>query len=334
MKITICGGGSLGHVCLGVLSCQEGVDVRLHTNHPEQWHSDITVTDNDGKVFNGHISGISNHPHQVIPDADIVLLCLPGYAIEEELLRIKPYLSPTTIVGSIVSSTGFFFAAHRVLSEQCPLFGFQRVPFIARVAEYGRTANLLGYKSMLNLATEQVDNREEFRTLIEQLFNTPTKLLDNYYEASLTNSNPILHTGRLFALWGNWDGKSYKQRPLFYQEFDRQSAQILIDMDAEFMQLLHALHIGENTVPPLLTYYESSDADSLAHKLRNIPAFANIPAPMKEVSDGWIPDFSSRYFTEDFPYGLKVIRDLARKHHISCPTIETVCEWGLSKCNL
>jgi hypothetical protein len=50
---------------------------------------------------------------------------------------------------------------------------------------------------------------------------------------------------------------------------------------------------------------------------------------MKEVGGGWIPDFESRYFTEDFPYGLRFIKELAQKHNIDTPTIDKVYNCGM-----
>lgn len=49
------------------------------------------------------------------------------------------------------------------------------------------------------------------------------------------------------------------------------------------------------------------------------------------MNEGWIPDFLSRYFTEDFPYGLRFIWQLAREHKVDVPTIDRVFEWGMSK---
>ena len=49
MRICICGGGSLGHVCAGVLSSHKDCSVNLYTNHPQQWKHDITITDINGK---------------------------------------------------------------------------------------------------------------------------------------------------------------------------------------------------------------------------------------------------------------------------------------------
>ena len=198
MNICICGGGNLGHVVLGVLAAQPQNRVSLLTNHPQQWADTVTVTDPNGKQYVGKIVQITNRAEDVIPHSDIVLLCLLGFAIREELEKIRPYLSATAAVGSIVSSTGFFFEAQRLLPKEQPLFGFQRVPFISRTTEYGRSAELKGYKPLLNLAVEQTADKEALRLTIEQLFHTPTELLQSHYEASLTNSNPLLHPSRLY----------------------------------------------------------------------------------------------------------------------------------------
>lgn len=332
MNITICGGGSLGHVCVGVLSSHSDVSVRLLTNHPEKWNSCITVMDINGFQYNGKLEKITSNPEDVIPDSDMVLFCLPGFLIEQTLEQIKPFLNAATMVGTIVSSTGFFFFAHKVLGEKAKLFGFQRVPFIARVSEYGQSANLLGYKSGLAIAAENIENKSAFVEFVSRLFKTPTNLLSSFYEACLTNSNPILHTGRLYSMWHDWDGTPYDHCILFYKEWTEDAARWLVNMDAEFMRLLDKLPMNPKAVPPLLEYYESTDAKSLAAKLSSIKAFETIKAPMKETGKGWVPDFESRYFTEDFPFGLRFIVDLARKHGVETPKIDIVYEWGMSKC--
>lgn len=334
MNICICGGGNLGHVLLGVLAVQHQHQISLLTNHPQQWTDTVTVSDPDGKLYIGHIAQITNRAEDVVPQANIVLLCLPGFAICEVLEKIRPYLSPSTAVGSIVSSTGFFFEAQRLLSHQQPLFGFQRVPFISRITEYGRSAELKGYKSLLNIAVEQTADKEAFRLIIEQLFHTPTQLLQSHYEASLTNSNPLLHPSRLYTLWKDWhEGFVYDKNPYFYTDWTVEAAQLYIDMDVEFHTLLRALPVRPGVIPDVLTYYESHDAASLAHKLRTIPAFQGILSPMKEVEGGFIPDFSSRYFTEDFPFGLRFIIEAAQEKGIQTPKMKEVYAWGMKKSN-
>lgn len=332
MNICICGGGNLGHVVLGVLAAQPQNRVSLLTNHPQQWADTVTVTDPNGKQYAGKIAQITNQAEAVIPHSDIVLLCLPGFAIREGLDKIRPYLSATTAVGSIVSSTGFFFEAQRLLPKEQPLFGFQRVPFISRTTEYGRSAELKGYKPLLNLAIEQTADKEALRLTIEQLFHTPTQLLQSHYEASLTNSNPLLHPSRLYMLWKDWhEGIVYDKNPYFYADWTLEAAQLYIDMDAEFQTLLRTLPVRSEAIPDVLTYYESHDAASLAHKLRTIPAFQGILSPMKEVEGGFLPDFHSRYFTEDFPFGMRFIIELAQEKGVQIPKMKEVYEWGIRK---
>lgn len=331
-RICICGGGSLAHVCAGVLSSQPEVEVNIFTRKPDLWSHQLQVTDLNGKMYNGNLKIISNNAEDALKDCDIVFLCLPGFAIEGTLNSIKPYIG-NAVVGSIVCSTGFFFAAHRILGEDARLFGFQRVPYIARTNEYGHTANLLGYKPQLAIAVENVEDNKSFRQLVETLWMTPVKLLGSHYEVSLTNSNPILHTGRLYSMWKDWNGEVYDHNILFYKEWTVEASQMLIDMDAEFMQLLDVLPVTKGAIPSLLEYYESYDAESLCNKITSIPAFQNITSPMKEVEGGWIPDFESRYFTEDFPYGLTYIWQLAHGKGIPCPNIDKVYEWGMSKIN-
>ncbi len=333
MKLTIIGGGSLGHVCAAVAATDSSCQVSILSGHPNQWGHRIVATDPSGKQYHGEIEEVSSDPSCLIPGADIVLLCLPGYLIENSLRQIKPYLNSSTAVGSIVSSTGFFFQAHRLFPSSIPLFGYQRVPYIARVANYGHSALLLGYKKEVSIAVENNSDAESLRATLERLFHTPTQLLHSFYEAALTNSNPILHTGRLYSMWHSWDGTPFDHQILFYKEWNVDSSQTLIDMDNEFMSLLEKLPVRKGAIPSLLEYYESTDAASLAAKIKSIPAFQSITAPMKETASGWVPDFSSRYFTEDFPFGLKYIKETAVLHQIPTPVIDRVLSWGLSACD-
>lgn len=330
--ICICGGGSLGHVVAGYLAATKPVKVNVLTQRPERWSREIVVDTPDGKVLHGGLNVVSSDPAEALSGVDVVLLCLPGFAIRDELIKIRPYLNKDTYVGSVFSSTGFFFEAMKLLDEDLPLWGFQRVPFIARTEEYGHSAHLLGYKSAHNIAVERCDDKEGFRALIESLFDAPVTLLSNYYEASLTNSNPLLHTSRLYTMFGGEnEGRVFPRMILFYEEWTVEAAQLLIDMDEEFFTILRYLPVSEGYLPRILDYYESHNAESLARKLSSIQGFKGITSPMKETAEGWIPDFASRYFTEDFPYGLRYIWKLAHQLNIDVPYIDKVYNWGVSK---
>ncbi len=330
-KVCICGGGNLGHVVAGFLAAHGDCEVSLLTRHPERWQQQLEITPPEGEILKGRLKAISSDPIAVVSHADIILLCLPGFSIREVLQQIQPALTSGTAVGSAVCSTGFFFEAFKILPPQTPLFGFQRVPFISRLKEYGHSADLLGYKPSLNLAIEQTNEKEALRATIEQLFRVPVQLLKSYYEVSLTNSNPLLHPARLYTMWKNWhEGVVYPEKSLFYEQWPHEASEVLIQMDKEFQQLLKVLPVTPGSIPTILDYYESTDALSLTHKLQTIQAFKGIKSPMKSVEGGFVPDFSSRYFTEDFPYGLQIVQQQARQHGVSTPVIDKILRWGLS----
>lgn len=329
--LCICGGGSLGHVIAGTASFR-GFRVNLFSPRAETWQDEIVIRDCNGKLFNGKLEKKSAFPEEVIASSDIVLLCVPGFLIRSTLEKIVPYLREGAAVGSVVSSSGFFFEAQDILPKTIPIFGFQRVPYIARTIEYGKCAELLGYKNELRLATENfdsADSRESFRVLVEKIFETPVSLLNSFWEAALTNSNPLLHPCRLYGMWSKWDGKTvYEQCPRFYEDWDDFSSETLVAADEEFFALLEKLPVTSGAIPRLLDYYECSDASALTRKMKSIPAFKKILAPMLSVPGGFIPDVNNRYFTEDIPFGMQIIKKLAAQHGIVTPTIDAVLSWA------
>ena len=334
MKICICGGGNLGHVVAGFIAAQKKHEVCLLTRHPEQWSQDLIIEAPAETTYSGHLNGLFSNAEQAVSDADIILLCLPGYAIRETLLQIKDYVQSDAAVGSVVSSTGFFFEAMELLPASQPLFGFQRVPFISRIIEYGHKARLMGYKDSLNLAIERTEHPEQLRDTLADMLQTPIQLLGSYYEASLSNSNPLLHPSRLYTLWKDWhEGDIYPRVPFFYEEWTEETAQLYIQMDNELQSLLDLLPVRKGSIATVLDYYESTDAVSLAKKLRSIEAFKGILSPMKQVEGGYIPDFQSRYFTEDFPYGLAIVHRLAHEKGVPSPTIDMVYDWRIKMLN-
>ncbi len=331
MRICICGGGNIGHVMAGFLAAKNDHEICLLTTRPERWSEEIEVTDCHGHIFLGRPALITSSPREAVSHADVVMLCLPGFAIHDVLQGICPWLSPTAWVGTAVSSTGFFFEAMSLLPPSQPLFGFQRVPFISRISEYGHKAELKGYKDSLSMAVEHMDDKAQVKAFWEKALCTPVKLLGSYYEVSLSNSNPLLHPSRLYSLWKDWEpGVSYEKEILFYEEWSDTASELLIAMDDELQQLLDLLPVAKGSIPTILDYYESHDARSLTEKIRSIKAFKGIKAPMTERGGAFVPDFTNRYFTEDIPYGMRFIVETAQKHGHPIPVTQKIFDWGMA----
>lgn len=333
MIICICGGGNLGHSIAGRAAAvlKDRAQIRLLTRKPELWSETICVEDDQGHVFANPLAMVTNDAKKAVDGADIILLCLPGFAIEEELNRLMPLMSPNTLVGSVVCSTGFFFRAFDILGKEARLFGFQRVPFVARIAEYGHHSYIWGYRNEVFMATCNIDGGtvENLQTIFSDMFGTPVSLLENYMEAALTNSNPILHTGRLYTMWKDWNGTPYDRQSYFYREWTDEASETIIAMDKEFFMLLDALKVRKGSIKTLLEHYESTDASSMTRKIKSIPSLAKVLSPMRQEGNGYVPDFQSRYFTEDFPYGLAILHKLMREHGVASPTTDKIFAWGM-----
>lgn len=329
-RICICGGGSLGHVIAGYLSAKKDLEVNILTQRPQLWKHELQISTPEGDTLCGKLNTVSDKPEEALHEVDIVLLCLPGYAIKSELLKIKPYVNERTYVGTVFSSTGFFFEALEILDNDVPLWGFQRVPFIARTNVYGESAHLLGYKTSHNIAVEHCEDKERFRSQIEKLFDAPVHLLNNYYEASFTNSNPILHPSRLYTLFKDWNKNVYYDHQfLFYEEWTNEASELLITLDKELFSVLAKLPVAPDFLMPILPYYESTDAESLTRKIRSINGFKGITTPMIFSEKGWQPDLNSRYFREDFMHGLRYIHQEAHNLGIEVPMMNKVYNWGV-----
>ena len=334
-RICICGGGSLGHVIAGYLSAKKDLEVNILTQRPQLWKHELQISTPEGDTLCGKLNTVSNKPEEALHKVDIVLLCLPGYAIKSELLKIKPYANERTYVGTVFSSTGFFFEALEILDNDVPLWGFQRVPFIARTNVYGESAHLLGYKTSHNIAVEHCEDKERFRSQIEKLFDAPVHLLNNYYEASFTNSNPILHPSRLYTLFKDWDKNVYYDHQfLFYEEWTNEASELLITLDKELFSVLAKLPVAPDFLMPILPYYESTNAESLTRKIRSINGFKGLTTPMIFSEKGWQPDLNSRYFREDFMHGLRYIHQEAHRLGIEVPMIDKVYNWGCNQISL
>ena len=73
----------------------------------------------------------------------------------------------------------------------------------------------------------------------------------------------------------------------------------------------------------------SSDLNpsALTRKLSSIEAFKGIRSPYIKTEEGWIPDKDSRYFSEDFNYGLNKYRELAHKNGVEVPLMDEIYHW-------
>ena len=121
---------------------------------------------------------------------------------------------------------------------------------------------------------------------------------------------------------------TYEHVPLFYEEWDDKSSELLISCDEEVQDICRALpDMMLEYVVSLKIHYESPTIKDMTAKISSIKAFMGLKTPTEEIHGGLVPDLHSRYFIADFSYGLAIIQQIARFAKVSTPNIDATMEW-------
>lgn len=328
MKVAVVGGGNIGTLMAAEIAAK-GHEVTILTSKPQQWSKNITVFDaHEHLIVTGELTQVTADPSQAISDAEIIFVTVPAQLFAQTAQRISPFLNPNQAIGIVPGAGGAEFAFRAALQLGCPLFGLQRVHSIARLKEYGHSVYMLGRKPKLEVGAIPSHQSSHFARLVSDFLDLPCTPLSNYLSLTLTPSNPILHTTRLCSMFQEYHtGVFYPANLPFYETWDDASSTLLIACDTELQTLCAKIPLDLSAVISLTEYYESQTPAALTAKIRSIKAFKGILSPMSETPDGWIPDFSSRYFVSDFCYGLKIIQSLARLYQVPTPSIDRVWQW-------
>lgn len=312
-RFLICGGGNIPHSLAAALTRLE--DVALLTRRPADWSSHV-----NGNPYAVHPT---NDP-RVAAEAEIIFIALPRFAIRETLEKIDPYLR--------AGQTLCFTPANDLIPELVDAYAkkgvdvacLQRVPYIARIEEYGRRVRLSPPRARHMLYAR---DHALWRELALKYFEAPAEFLNSPLTFVFNNSNPLLHPARLVVLFRDWRHRTFTRNPLFYAEWTDESSELYIRADAEMHAVLKAADqtgACERDYESVLAHYGVASPAELTRKLRSIEGFKSITSPMRELPDAtWLPDFTSRYFTEDI-VGTRAIQSLARLHAVPTPTIDAL----------
>jgi hypothetical protein len=333
MNVCIVGGGHIGTtlVCYIKHTHPEYI-VSLYTRKPELFEEEIKCNDIEQEMsYYVKPDVISNIAEETAINADIVFIALPHFAVEKAFADIAPFVSNSAFIGVIPGGGGCEFFFHKYFKKEQTLFGFQRVPFTAKLEKYGAEANLKSWKPFSVVGALPSCRVDEACALINAC-GLKTKKATNYLEIALTPTNPILHTSRINELFGEYDREHiFHEKSKFYVGWSDKASTTLFGMDSELHVLLSKITevTGLNTeaIRPLTEHYETPTIEALTVKINGIPTFQTVFAPMKEVEGGYVADTTSRMFIEDFPWGLAVIRSYFELFEIAAPTIDKVLGW-------
>jgi len=352
-QVTVCGCGNLGHVFAGLLSARQDLKVNLLVSSAERAHlleqgmavnDGILVRRREGDVL-ARPDLVTHDPALAVPGSRLILLCVPSHIEQEVLKKIIPFLDQDTYIGAVPGPGGFNWKAEHWLTHfnaQATVFSLATIPWMCKTIKAGEEVNILGSKDFNGQVTVPASRAPDVSELMSKLLLVPVINLENFLNITLYPANQLLHSAISYDLFHDWDGTPFAEPPLFYQQITDRAAGLLQAMDNELQQVCRTLeqkipNLDLCAVLPLGFSIQSAYADDISDKstLRSCiatnRAYAGIRAPMIEVAGGYVPDFQCRFYLEDVPHGLVVIKGIAELAEAATPTIDKILLWTQGK---
>ena len=329
MRITIVGGGNIG-TQFAVHCAEKGHETTVFTSTPDLFEKRLYIVDDSDVITReGVIKLATNDPKEAFRYSDLIIVTSPPSMMKSIADIIYEHADSGPVIGVVPGNGGGECAFRKCVERGNVFFGIERVPAIARLVQKGKIVKSTGYREELNVAALPRKSARRCAKLIESIFEKKTNVIPCYLNLTITPSNPILHTTRLRSLFRDWhEGVVYDSVPLFYEEWDNSSSELLLACDEEVQSICHSLpEFDLQFVKSLRVHYESPTVEAMTRKISSIQAFKGLKTPTVNVEGGLIPDLHSRYFTADFSYGLVVIRQIAGFAGVKIPNIDETIEW-------
>lgn len=323
-KITICGFGNVGKSLVHQISKNFEVNVLTFSKSKKDANI-VTKLENDGTILNNTINKIYTEPKECLINTDILIITIPNFLREEVVRKIFPFLHKEMLICFIPGIGPSQFIANKYLKDY-KVICLERVPYIVR-AENERV-KITGDRKVIKYSS--LDGKSNFDNLIKLMFDKEVQKI-KYSSVTLTSSNAVLHTARIFSLFEKKENKIFKDEIYFYSDWNDESSKMFQKCDDEIMKICEILKdnkIIDEEIISLMKYYESETPQQLTQKLRNIKAFKDIRLPMLKIGENqYVLDKKVRFLTEDVPFGLLMFKGLAEIFEIETPSIDKVITW-------
>lgn len=362
LTITICGCGNGAHACAALMSLkghcvniyspledeilqfQRGYDEERGMTMkfgPRLLSGEENLMGEDAEPIKIHsdikLNKISSNASQVIPDASVIFIITPAFAHRNILESLKPYLSRHSTLVFLPSRGGLELEVRTVIPGVSVL-AFQTLPWAVRTTKFGRQVVISGKKKCIMAASIPADLSNLIFCQMELLLDMRIIRLRDIFTLTLSNVGQIIHPGIMYSIFKKDPCATYSPDclPLFYQGLDEEGGLLLEQMSDEICRIAEMAayrypQIETDKVLPirdwLLASYEGQIADTTSVYKMFITnrAYAGLKAPVRMMEDGRCqPDFSTRYITEDIPYGLLVTKSIAMMLGAGTPAIDEV----------
>ena len=209
MRITVVGGGNIG-TQFAVHCAETGHTVTVYTSSPELYNGHLAIVDDAGNItHSGNISLATSDPEQAFQNAELILVTIPATMMSIAAGQIYSNADDKAFIGVVPGNGGRECTFKKCIERGNTFFAIERVPAIARLIEKGRVVRSTGYRKELHVAAIPGSKATQCAEISRSIFKMPCSTIPNMLNLTMTPSNPILHTSRLYSLFHDWNQGVY-----------------------------------------------------------------------------------------------------------------------------
>lgn len=329
-RICVIGGGNIGMALTVEISQNSRAEIVLLTSKAGIFEPELSGIDAENKLLKCRPVLITSDYAEALDNVDLIFITFPAFLTKKVIRNLSPHRGGKRRIIVLVPGSGgreFYFRDFAVKGDI--VIGFDRAPFVSRISKPGSTTHFSKKDKTRFSSLNKIDSAA-MENMLSNLLNMRCTCISHYLNITFTPSNQILHTARLYTLFAkNRLSDFFSGQIKFYAEWDDDSSDCLLAADDELQSICGALaeQIDLSGVIPLKIHYESDTSHKLTEKIRSIKSLSGIDAPLVPKEDGYVIDRDSRYFQEDFPFGLCIIKDFAVMTNTNTPVIDRILQW-------
>jgi len=261
------------------------------------------------EIHDVHQGSYNVSHYDFIKKYHVIVFTTPCFCYQLRLRELRDQIDANTI---IIGMPGGLLDVYTKEFNANTIF-YERVPFIARYQK--DVAHVTGMK---NYNHSVYINNQDLKNFCDQFSHVMNNQHNHYFdsvnEVNLNNSNPLLHTARLYTAEGN--------DQYFYRDWTLNASRIYYEMDCELGKIKSRLQLNHTDI---LTHYQVNNIQELTDKIKNTKSMSSVLM---------YNDPDHRLYTEDIKYKLLYIYYIAQKYNIGVPVIEKTLLWGFEKMKL
>ena len=350
--ITVCGGGNGAHALVGTLLLRDRTThIRLYLplEDEQRRFTEALASHSSFQVrVAGEVHSIASDRIHVTGDPEeaarssTIMMVVPAFAHGAILSQLAPHLSKGSTIVALPARSGLEYQAQDILGtvsqDGCVLVGFQTLPWACRTGEFGHSVTIYGIKNRVGAACLPAKEIGEKARVFSTLLGINVIPYQSMLELSLANTGQLIHPGIMYSVFADRLEEVFPSEgtvPLFYASVDGKAAEFLSQMSKEVLTIKKAVEarLPGFKMPGVVhlsqwlnqAYGDKIlDISSLATQFQTNQGYQTFRVPVKKSRGGYQIDASTRYLTEDVPFGLLVTKGIASVVGVETPTIDNV----------